>query len=322
MDANWQHALDAFLSHIEDISGSIKSRIRYAYILQSFFTDDTRNPDAYTRSEVQAFVNAKSTSRRNLGRDVSPSTKNNRLMCLSSFYRFSATFEVDGTLVFEGRAPTYGIKYMRVGSSPKALSADELSQFFAIIPTNSLKGVRDRAIFLLFFWTGRRRAEIARLRWRDIERAIIVEPDGSRRPGILYHYIAKGHSRETQRAELPAPAWAALERYLNQSGRLMSPDDPLFASTRSDQVNQALTGDYMNAEMKRYCKLAGLSPTYSLHSLRHTAARLRYEAGSSIQDVQMFLGHSSIGTTDIYLKRLTGISDPGAKLLEQRFKDL
>ena len=324
MDANWQHALDAFLDSIEDISGSTRSRMRYAYILHAFFTDEQRNPDSYTRAEVQNFVTAKSTSRRNLGREVSPSTRNNRLMALNSFYKFATNYERDGTLLFDGRPPTFGLKYVKTGSSPKGLSSDELKRFFATIPGDSIKGLRDRAIFLVFFWTGRRRSEIARLHWRDIEHAVLIESDGSRRAGVLYSYIAKGHSRDIQRAELPQPAWAAIERYLDQSARIrnMLPNDPLFTSTRTDQPNQALTGDYMNAEFKRYARLAGLDPRYSLHSLRHTAARLRYEAGSSIQDVQLFLGHSSIGTTDIYLKRLTGISDPGAKLLEQRFKDL
>jgi site-specific recombinase XerD len=323
MDANWQRCYAAFLSHIESISGSVRSRATYRYTLDLFFKDG-RNPDTYSRSDVQNFLDAPSHLQYQHGQSVKPGTRNQRLMCLNSFYKFAATFETDGMLLFEGRSPTFGLRYLKVGSSPKGLSASELSQFFSIIPTNSTKGLRDRAIFLTFFWTGRRRSEIARLRWADIEHVTIVEPDGSRRPGVVYQFIAKGKSREIQRAELPTPAWHAINRYLQASGRLdtIQPSDALFTSTRPDQRNQGLTGDYFNSEFKRYCKLAGLSPSYSLHSLRHSAARLRYEAGSSIQDIQQYLGHSSLATTDVYLKRLSGVADVGAKLLQERFGDL
>lgn len=323
MDARWQHAISDFLTHIENISGSTRSRGIYAYILRLFFRDD-RNPDQYTRADVQAFLDAPSHLQYHRGRPVKAGTKNQRLMVLNSFYKFASTYEVDGMLLFPGRSPAFGIRYLKVGSSPKGLSATELEQFFATIPTNTVKGLRDRAIFLMFFWTGRRRSEIARLCWRDVEHVTIVEPDGSRRPGVVYQFIAKGRSREIQRAELPAPAWHAIIRYLEASGRLetIQSSDSLFTSTRPDQPNQGLTGDYFNATFKQYCRRAGLSPSYSLHSLRHAAARERYMAGSSIQDIQQYLGHSSLATTDIYLKRLSGVADTGAKLLEERFGDL
>ena len=323
MDARWQQCYSAFLAHIESISGSVRSRATYNYVLALFFADG-RNPDQYSRSDVQNFLDAPSHLKYQQGRAVKPGTRNQRLMCLNSFYKFAATFEIDGMLLFEGRSPAFGTSYLKIGSSPKGLSASELSQFFSDIPDDTVKGLRDRSIFLVYFWTGRRRSEIARLTWADLEHVTIVEPDGSRRPGVVYQFIAKGKSRDIQRAELPAPAWNALERYLIASRRLetIQPTDPLFVSTRPDQPNQGLTGDYCNSEFKRYCKLAGLSPAYSLHSLRHTAARLRYEAGSSIQDIQQYLGHSSLATTDVYLKRLSGVADTGAKLLQERFGNL
>jgi site-specific recombinase XerD len=273
---------------------------------------------------VQAFLDSPSHLAYHHGQAVKPGTRNQRLMCLNSFYKFASSYEIDGMLLFSGRSPSFGIKYLKIGSSPKGLTAHEIEQFFAAIPNDTIKGLRDRALFLVFFWAGRRRSEISRLCWRDIEHGVIVEPDGLRRPGVLYHYIAKGRSIENQIAELPTPAWLALYRYLEAAGRLehMQPDDALFVSTRTDQPNQALTGDYLNALMKHYCKLAGLNPAYNLHALRHTAARLRYEAGSSIQDIQQYLGHSSLATTDVYLKRLSGMADTGARLLHDRFKDL
>ena len=71
--------------------------------------------------------------------------------------------------------------------------------------------------------------------------------------------------------------------------------------------------------MSKFTQQAGLSNRYSLHSLRHTAALLRYRAGEKIHSIQRLLGHRSLATTDIYLQGLAGIDDPGAQLLIERF---
>jgi len=55
-------------------------------------------------------------------------------------------------------------------------------------------------------------------------------------------------------------------------------------------------------------KVAGLSPT-GIHVLRHTAAKLRRDAGESIEQVSSFLDHSSLQVTSVYLRRLEGDSD-------------
>ena len=57
-----------------------------------------------------------------------------------------------------------------------------------------------------------------------------------------------------------------------------------------------------------YLAAAGLPPT-GLHILRHTAAKLRRDAGASVEAVSAFLDHSSLGVTTIYLRRLEGETD-------------
>ena len=47
--------------------------------------------------------------------------------------------------------------------------------------------------------------------------------------------------------------------------------------------------------------MAGLDPTrYSTHKLRHTAATLMYQNGVDLRALQEILGHSNLGTTQIY----------------------
>jgi integrase len=61
---------------------------------------------------------------------------------------------------------------------------------------------------------------------------------------------------------------------------------------------------------RRYLAKAGLPPA-GLHILRHSAAKLRRDAGESIEDVSRFLDHSSLAVTTVYLRRLEGQEDRG-----------
>ena len=54
-------------------------------------------------------------------------------------------------------------------------------------------------------------------------------------------------------------------------------------------------------------RLRGLPPS-GVHIFRHLAAKLRLEAGESVEQVSRFLDHSSLAVT-VYLRRLEGDRD-------------
>jgi integrase len=58
-------------------------------------------------------------------------------------------------------------------------------------------------------------------------------------------------------------------------------------------------------------KVRGRIPAGGVHILRHTAAKLRRDAGESIEEVSRFLDHSSLAVTTTYLRRLEGQEDLG-----------
>ena len=60
--------------------------------------------------------------------------------------------------------------------------------------------------------------------------------------------------------------------------------------------------------LKRYLVAAGL-PSSGFHVLRHSAAKLRRDAGDSVEDVSRFLDHSSLAVTSVYLRRLEVAED-------------
>ena len=324
----WQACIDAYLQSIYDISGSEQSRETYRSNLTRFFKHCNKSPHDVSRSDVLAFIQSPSTARCNPGGQASAATKNQRLCVLRSFYTFASSYELDGALLYQKVMPTQGMRYLKPDAPYRSMSTDELRRFFAAIPTGTIKGKRDRALFGMYFWTARRRNEIAAIRWRDIEAAVIVERDGTRRAGKVYRYKPKGKHRQIKTKELPPRAWTLIEQYLEAAGRLftMQPDDYIFVSTNPGQgrsngaTGEPLHDDYMNTLMKGYLEAAGLDVNrLSLHSLRHATAHARFETGSNIREIQQLLDHSSLQTTDLYLRALGGESDEGAKLLERRF---
>ena len=51
---------------------------------------------------------------------------------------------------------------------------------------------------------------------------------------------------------------------------------------------------------KRWAGVAGIDPIYSIHSLRHTACSLLYQATKNLVTVKEFARHSLITTTSVY----------------------
>ena len=71
-----------------------------------------------------------------------------------------------------------------------------------------------------------------------------------------------------------------------------------------------ITDGTFYGNLRRYLRMAGLPPA-GVHILRHSAAKLRREAGETVEDVSRFLDHSSLAVTSVYLLRLEGEQDRG-----------
>jgi integrase/recombinase XerD len=184
-------------------------------------------------------------------------------------------------------------------SPPRGLQADDIRQLLAAVPATPV-GLRDRAIILTLTLTGRRRAEVLNLTVGDVTRE-----DGR----VWYRYRGKGG--KTGKRELPRPAYDAAVAALSAFGwdiATMPPDASLWPARRGD--TRGITSGTFYGNLQRFFKLAGLPPA-GVHIFRHSAAKLRRDAGESIEDVSRFLDHSSLAVTTIYLRRLEGESDAG-----------
>ena len=283
----WDRALYAFLAEKERRSGSLRTVQSYSRMLQHGFRSVGKTPDRVTSPEVLAYAHGVGLS----GKRPSAITIAARIACLSSFYRFLIRMSAVTS------NPCDALERPKILPSPaRGLSGDDVRRLLAVIP-DTIPGRRDRAIILTLVLTGRRRSEVVNLKAKDLS----VE-DG--RP--FYSYRGKGGKKG--RRELPAPAFAGIERTLADCGKqltTMRPDASLWQAGTSEQ---GITSGTIYLRFRKYLTAAGL-PLSGLHILRHSAAKLRREAGQSIEDVSQFLDHSSLAVTTVYLRRLESQTD-------------
>jgi len=281
----WEEAIYAFLVEKRSRSGSTRTVESYARMLWPFFR--VRTPDQVRSSDVLAYAHGIGLS----GRVPTAATVGARIACLSSFYRFTIRM---GLLTAN---PCDALERPRtVQSVARGLGADEVRRLLAVVP-DTVAGRRDRGLLLTFILTGRRRAEVIGLTAGDIS----LEGETA-----FYRYRGKGGKRG--RRELPRPAYEALRATLGDAGLSLADMDPSASLWQAGADTRGVTGSTFYARFRRYLRAAGLAPS-GLHILRHTAAKLRRDAGASIEAVSAFLDHSSLAVTSVYLRRLEGESD-------------
>ncbi len=167
---------------------------------------------------------------------------------------------------------------------------------------------------------------------------VLSECEGTRRRvmgegRIWFRWNGKGRQR---RDELPQSVWTAILDFLKLSNRLdsISPTEYIFIplnqnarhlpnvkrklpSPKANFVCRSGAGGEVHLSsgkvcrlLKKYIRLAGLNTQgITVHTLRHTAAMLRKEAGDDLQSISSFLAHSSLTVTQIYLHQVEGRQD-------------
>jgi site-specific recombinase XerD len=287
--SGWERAMYAFLAEKERRSGSKRTVQSYSRMLQDFFGRLAKPPNAVTSQDVFAYAHGVGLS----GREPSAVTVGARAACVSSFFRFLIRM---GAVASN---PCDALERPKVSPAPpRGLSADQIRQLLAVIPETPA-GLRDRAIFLTLVLTGRRRSEVLNLKVGDLS------IDEER---VYYAYRGKGGKRG--RRELPRPASEAIVRALSAFGKNLAGMEPNESLWRAVGADSGITDGTAYLRFRRYLKDAGL-PLSGLHVLRHSAAKLRRDAGESVEAVSAFLDHSSLAVTTTYLRRLEGQDDQG-----------
>jgi integrase/recombinase XerD len=323
LSPEWRQVVEAHLQSIENRSGSAKSRAIYTYHLARFFAEYSHPAEA-TRADILAYMHAPGRLRYAIGKPVSAGTKAQRLTVLSSFFKYASAWDLpNGEPILPGKPPTMGCKFPHAESSYRGMTLEEVQAFFKAIP-DTPRGRRDHSFFSAMWWCGRRRSELISLQVKDLRETTVIEKDGTTRRATLYATKVKGHSRGEYVAEMPAPAMEDIRQYWRASGRMITPESYVWTNVRHSMnhlhYDEPLCGDWVADSFTEYAAAAGLdTKRVSLHSLRRSAALTRYQTNPDLEQLRIFLGHSSVATSQRYIQTSAGVSDPGSLLLERKY---
>ena len=300
---SWAGIIGAWLAEVQQRSGSTRTPVEYGRYVAHFadrLHELGRTLAEATSADAHAFAYAPLPDQRRgglPGKAPGPSSVNVRLAALRSLYDFARRI---GALASN---PADNVRRPQLPQgTPKGLTPPQIRALLAVIPP-SLSGQRDRAIVLTAVLTGLRREELISLTAGDFTR----DEDGTPM------YTARTKGGKLRYRELPAPAWKAITAYLDGQGRP-------FATLGDDARIFPISSQTLYENLRRYGAAIGIKGL-TVHTLRHTAAKLRRQSGASLEDVQAVLGHATIATTARYLARLEGTRDRGWQAAAQLLED-
>jgi site-specific recombinase XerD len=164
---------------------------------------------------------------------------------------------------------------------PRYLKDEEVTKLF-----QTIKGLRDRAIFMLMLRCGLRVEEVAHLRLQDLDltqRRILVCQGKGNKDRVVY--ISNDADR-------------MLRNYLET--RSSSKVQKIFLVRKGTCRGMPLSVRGIQKRMEYYARKAGLE--ISCHHLRHTMATQLLNADADLVTIQDLLGHTRIKTTQRYAK--------------------
>ena len=226
------------------------------------------------------------TIRRFLGflheQEYSKSTTARKLATLRSFYKFCMRRG------YVNESPVATIRTPKLDKRlPKFLTVEQIQKLLDTPDVDTLLGARDRAMLETVYSTGIRVSELVDLNMEDVD----FEGECLR---------VRGKGKRERVAPIAPTALQAIRRYLdmrNADSRSQSFDQQALYVNKH---GQRLSTRSVRRKLDKYLLEAGLDPTISPHTLRHSFATHMLNNGADLRSVQQLLGHQSLSTTQIY----------------------
>jgi site-specific recombinase XerD len=290
-----------FLQYVEIEKGRSLSTVRNYDHYISVFLEHTKvkNPKDITDSvlrDYRLWLNRQQTVKVKGGSPtpIKKRTQNYYLIALRSFLKYLAKRSIEVI-------PPERIELAKVAErSIDLINIEELNDLLKAPDTDTLQGLRDRAMMELFFSTGLRVSELCSLP-RDINLK-------------LDEFSIRGKGEKVRVVFLSENAKKWVNEYLKKRKDM---DDALFVQIADKKKRNTLRLTPRSVEriIKFYAIKAGISKKVTPHVIRHSFATDLLRNGADLRSVQMLLGHANIGTTQIY----THITDSELKKVHQKF---
>jgi len=208
---------------------------------------------------------------------LAPKTVNCHLDGIRQFYHYLK--EEEGMAITNPIRKNHMQKMSR--PLPRHLRDEQVENFF-----KTVRGYRDRAMFMLMLRCGLRVEEVANLAIGAIDvnrRTILVEDGKGAKDRIVY---------------MSNDALRALATYVKV--RRTSRTRKIFLVEKGPCTGQAISIRGIQKRMEHYAHKAKIR--VSCHHLRHTMATQMLNADADLSTIQDLLGHSSVKTTQRYCR--------------------
>ena len=169
------------------------------------------------------------------------------------------------------------------------LTQDEVLALLKGCSNRAPTGIRNRALIALFYRAGLRVKEALSLMPKDCDL----------KQGTIR--VLHGKGDKSRLVGLDPEASAVLQRWLDRRQRLgINGRHPVFCTLKGKPLYSAYTRNLM----KRLAAKVGIEKRVHPHGLRHTHAYELANEGTPLHVIQQQLGHSSLATTDRYVRHL------------------
>jgi integrase/recombinase XerC len=211
------------------------------------------------------------------------STTARKLATLRSFYKFLVKRNyVTGNPVTTIKTPKQDKRL------PRFLEFEEVQKLLNTPMADNWLGVRDRAILETLYSTGMRVSELVGLNLEDVDFL-----------GEVIHVRGKG--KKERISPIGAKALQSIQQYIEYRNKRMQNDNSFDTKVLfANKHGKRLSTRSVRRKMDKYLREAGLDPTISPHTLRHSFATHMLNNGADLRSVQELLGHQSLSTTQIY----------------------
>ena len=218
-------------------------------------------------------------------RNVSIQTRNQRLACIKSFYKYVQSNEPD---LFDTCSLILSIKNKKVPNKIISyFSEDEVRIMINYL--NNSKDLKKLTMICVLYETGARVSEFINIKLNDLnlsDNASIT----------LY-----GKGNKVRVVPISQELVKLINKYLKEV-YINYGEDYLFYSTQKkkyyrNSINKIITTLVNDLKIKHPNYFYG---SYSPHSLRHTKATHLYNNGTPLLYIKEFLGHSTVSSTEIY----------------------
>jgi site-specific recombinase XerD len=276
-----QAVLDFFLAELRN-RHTRRAYARALTDLTVWAAPHGRTLENITASDVAAWLH-------DLGQGCSRPTAKQRLAGVRRFFDYLV---VRGVMRQNPALSVRGPAFSRTRGATPALGKDEVKRLLVSIETDTLKGLRDRALIALLLFS-----------WARIDAALKLDVKDYYREGRRSWVRLQEKRGAEHRLPVHHQAEEALDAYLEAAGIL---GGVVFRSVRgrSGQLtDRRLLRDDALRMLQRRAVDAGLETIPVNHSLRATGITLYLLAGGDLETAQRIANHRSISTTRLYDRR-------------------